>query len=91
MAGCPAPEPKAVVYDLVERLPVAERWSSREVILFGTPAAPLIRDLNGLSEESYNATLYYDDQTLMIRLSYAYRDQYQRAATSLAGNDLVWT
>jgi iron complex outermembrane recepter protein len=58
---------------------------------YGTPAAPLIRDLNGLSEESYNATLYYDDQTLMIRLSYAYRDQYQRAATSRAGNDLDWT
>ncbi len=39
VAGCPASAPKAVVYDLVERLPVAERWSSREVILFGTPAA----------------------------------------------------
>jgi arylsulfatase A-like enzyme len=27
------------VYDLAERMPVAERWSSREVVLFGTPAA----------------------------------------------------
>jgi TonB-dependent receptor len=58
---------------------------------YGTAAAPLIRDLNGLSEESYNATLYYDDQTFMVRFSYAYRDQYQRAATSRAGNDLDWT
>ncbi len=39
LAGCPSPEPKALVYDLAERLPVAERWSSRDVILFGTPAA----------------------------------------------------
>jgi choline-sulfatase len=28
-----------VAYDLVERLPSAERWSSREVVLFGTPDA----------------------------------------------------
>jgi arylsulfatase len=31
--------PPRVVYDLVERLPVAERWSRREVLLFGTPSA----------------------------------------------------
>jgi arylsulfatase A-like enzyme len=37
-AGCPGPQ-KAVVYDLVERLPVAELWSAREVLLFGTPAS----------------------------------------------------
>jgi arylsulfatase A-like enzyme len=30
---------KAVVYDLVERSGVAERWSREEVVLFGTPAA----------------------------------------------------
>jgi len=39
IAACRAPEPKPVAYDLVERLPVAERWASRDVILFGTPAA----------------------------------------------------
>jgi hypothetical protein len=27
------------VYDLARRLPVAERWSARDLILFGTPAA----------------------------------------------------
>jgi arylsulfatase A-like enzyme len=37
LAGCPG-APKEVVYDLARRAPVAERWSSREVLLFGTPA-----------------------------------------------------
>ena len=37
LAGCPG-SPKAVVYDLARRAPVAERWSAREVLLFGTPA-----------------------------------------------------
>jgi arylsulfatase A-like enzyme len=38
LVGCPA-APRGVVYDLAARAPVAERWSSREVLLFGTPAA----------------------------------------------------
>jgi arylsulfatase A-like enzyme len=37
--ACPGSQPKAVVYDLTERVAVAERWSARDVILFGTPAA----------------------------------------------------
>jgi len=37
LAGCPS-APQQVVYDLARRAPVAERWSSREVLLFGTPA-----------------------------------------------------
>jgi arylsulfatase A-like enzyme len=36
--GCPR-APREVVYDLAARLPFAERWSSRIVVLFGTPAA----------------------------------------------------
>ncbi|PYP42232.1 MAG: hypothetical protein DMD43_03680 [Gemmatimonadetes bacterium] len=36
--GCPSPH-KDVVYDLARRLPVAELWSARDVVLFGTPAA----------------------------------------------------
>ena len=35
--GCPSAR-KQVVYDLVGRVAVAERWSSRDVLLFGTPA-----------------------------------------------------
>lgn len=38
MAGCDA-RPKRVVYDLAERVPIAERESDPEVVLFGTPAA----------------------------------------------------
>jgi arylsulfatase A-like enzyme len=33
------------VYDLAERLPVADRWSTRTVVLFGTPSAePYLRE-----------------------------------------------
>ncbi|MET0555402.1 MAG: sulfatase [Vicinamibacteria bacterium] len=43
-AGCPG-KPGTVVYDLAERLPVADRWSTREVVLFGTPSAePYLRE-----------------------------------------------
>jgi arylsulfatase A-like enzyme len=38
LSGCPGPK-KAVVYDLAARLPFAEHWSSRLVVLFGTPAS----------------------------------------------------
>ena len=38
LCGCPS-APKAVVYDLARRASVAERWSARETVLFGTPAA----------------------------------------------------
>jgi arylsulfatase A-like enzyme len=42
--GCPW-RPREVVYDLAERLPVADRWSTREVVLFGTPSAePYLRE-----------------------------------------------
>jgi arylsulfatase A-like enzyme len=39
-AGLACPRaPRELAYDLAERLPYAERWSSRTVLLFGTPAA----------------------------------------------------
>jgi arylsulfatase A-like enzyme len=38
LGGCPG-APRQVVYDLAARTAAAERWSSREVVLFGTPAA----------------------------------------------------
>jgi len=38
LAGCPG-RPKAVVYDLAARVPVAETWSGADVLRFGTPAA----------------------------------------------------
>ena len=36
--ACPS-APKRVVYDLAGRVTVADRWSPRDVLLFGTPAA----------------------------------------------------
>ena len=38
LLGCPS-APREVVYDLARRVPVAERWSKHEVLLFGTPSA----------------------------------------------------
>jgi arylsulfatase A-like enzyme len=37
-SACPG-APPTVVYDLARRVSVADRWSGRDVILFGTPAA----------------------------------------------------
>jgi arylsulfatase A-like enzyme len=37
-AGCPS-RPTSLVYDLTRRVAVAERWSVRDVLLFGTPSA----------------------------------------------------
>lgn len=59
---------------------------------YGTATAPIIRPLNGLSEDAYNATFYYDDTVFMARISYSYRDQYQTAAVSVRpGNDIEYT
>ena len=38
LSGCPS-RPKLLAYDLARQTPVAERWSAREVVLFGTPGA----------------------------------------------------
>lgn len=38
LLGCPS-QPRKLVYDLAARAVFAERWSLRETILFGTPAA----------------------------------------------------
>ena len=38
LVGCPSP-PRELVYDLARRAPVADRWSGREVLLFGTPSS----------------------------------------------------
>ncbi len=52
--GCPG-RPKAVVYDLAARVPVAESWSADDVLRFGTPGAePRLSD--GFHRESGGAT-----------------------------------
>ena len=52
--------------------------SSGAVILSGP--------LTGLSEESYNATVYYEDDTFMARLSAAYRSDYPTTLPGRNGN-----
>ncbi|HVF18066.1 MAG TPA: TonB-dependent receptor [Steroidobacteraceae bacterium] len=49
------------------------------------------RNLTGLSENSANATLYYDNDTFSARVSVAYRDSFQRNATGRVGNDIDFT
>jgi arylsulfatase len=39
LSGACGGGPKAVVYDLAARIPVAETWSAEDVLRFGTPAA----------------------------------------------------
>ena len=47
--------------------------------------------LINLSEESANATLYYDNDTFSARVSMAYRDSFMRNATSRVPNDIDFT
>ena len=49
------------------------------------------RNLNGLSENSANVTLYYDNDTFSARVSAAYRDSFQRNAVGRVGNDIDFT
>lgn len=43
---------------------------------YGTPEAPIYNRLTGQSNNTYNATLYYEDKRLSARVSAAYRDGY---------------
>ena len=52
--GCPG-APREVVYDLAARASAAERWSSREVVLFGTPTAEPYQS-DGFYREAPSAT-----------------------------------
>jgi iron complex outermembrane receptor protein len=54
-------------------------------------AAPRILNLVGLSEQSANVTLYYDNDTFSARVSMAYRDSFMRNATSRVPNDIDFT
>lgn len=48
-------------------------------------------DLVGLSQTSYNATLYYEDERFSARLSGAYRDEYLTTVPGRNGNDVEGT
>ncbi len=48
-------------------------------------------DLTGLSQNAFNATLYYEDQTFSTRLSAAYRDEYLTTVPGRNGADVEGT
>ncbi len=54
-------------------------------------AAPRILNLVGLSEQSANVTLYYDNDVFSARVSLAYRDSFMRNANSRVPNDIDFT
>jgi len=47
--------------------------------------------LTGLSEDAYNATLYFDNQTFSARVSAAYRSEYITTIPGRDGNDVEGT
>jgi len=47
--------------------------------------------LLGLSEDAYNATLYFDNQTFSARVSAAYRSEYATTLPGRDGNDVEGT
>jgi TonB-dependent receptor len=53
----------------------------------GTAAAPILSRLNGQSDESYNATLWYEnDSGFSGRVSYTFRSDYQSTSVTVAKN-----
>lgn len=56
-----------------------------DITYFGPSLTPIAQgDLTGLSRESYNATLYYDNGTFSARVAAAYRSSY---LTNIPGRD----
>jgi len=51
----------------------------------------LTTDLTGLSQNAFNATIYYEDDRLSTRLSGAYRDEYLTTAPGRNGSDVEGT
>ena len=56
-----------------------------------TGANSLRTDLTGLSEDAYNATLYYEGERLGARVSAAYRDDYLTTVPGRNGADVEGT
>ena len=71
---------------------VSSEVSFGERLIGGVPVE-VFDDLNGLSNESYNFTLYYDNGRFDARVSASHRGQYNRAAISgrQNGNDTDFT
>jgi iron complex outermembrane recepter protein len=55
----------------------------------GTTTAPVMTRLNGQSDESYNATLWYENESgFSGRVSYTFRSDYQSSSTTAARDAL---
>ncbi|MDO3386224.1 TonB-dependent receptor [Gilvimarinus sp. SDUM040013] len=52
---------------------------------------PDYNQLTGMSPKSYNATLYFENETFGARISYAFRDDYLTRYPGRNGNDLEYT
>jgi TonB-dependent receptor len=59
--------------------------------LNATGAVVATAPLTGLSEDAYNATLYFDNQTFSARVSAAYRSDYLTTIPGRDGNDVEGT
>lgn len=59
--------------------------------LNATGAVVTTAPLTGLSEDAYNATLYFDNQTFSARVSAAYRSDYLTNVPGRDGNDVEKT
>ena len=56
-----------------------------------TGAPSLETDLTGLSEDAYNATIYYENDRWGARISWAYRDDYLTTVPGRNNNDVEGT
>jgi len=57
----------------------------------GTLAVSAVNELTNLSRVSYNATLYYEDDTISARVSAAYRSKYLTQVPGRNGSDVEGT
>jgi TonB-dependent receptor len=67
-------------------------WVDSKIQYLTSSGANSLRtDLTGLSNNAYNATLYYDNGTFSARVSMAYRDDYLTNVPGRNGNDVEGT
>ena len=67
-------------------------YVSSEVDYLNADGSVALRtDLTGLSQNAYNATLYYEDDRFSSRISGAYRDEYLTTAPGRNGSDVEGT
>lgn len=60
-------------------------------VAYGTGEDAIIDTLTGLSKNTYNGTLYYEDERFGARVSYSMRDDYLTRVPGRQGNDIEGT